>query len=301
MKFDAADHNGRVGKEIDMPEDTKIEEGVNVLEVPAKTGEETPGTPPVEKPPTEEKTVPIAALKDERKKRQALERLAADNAQQAAYYRGLAEGANKGTQKPEVPANQKPVAPKKPDLNDFTDIDQFDRAKDDYETKKDEYIKELAKFEIRQEYQTVEQSRRESQTREETIGKYRERLATASITDEELPGIANIIGGLMPPRMQEVIISSEAAPKILRFFYENKAELERIRRMPEINLIKEMGKIEERLLNPSRTEIKKKSDTPPPAEEHLGKGDAALEPDVDKMSMKEYTAYRRKQKIAGKG
>ena len=243
--------------------------------------------------------MPIAALKDERKKRQALERVAAENAQQAAYYRGLAEG-SKGTIQQEPPANQKPVAPKKPDLNDFTDIDLFDKAKDEYDSKKDDYIKDLAKWEIRQEYQTVEQTRRETQSREETIGKYRERLATASITDAELPTIANVIGGLMPPQMQEVIINSEAAPELLRFFYENKAELERIRKIPGINLIKEMGKIEGKLLNPTQTQTRKVTQAPTPIETVKLNGTGIVSVDEEKISTDEWIKKERERRRAGR-
>lgn len=270
--------------------------GVNNEQVPeVKTGEPSTGTPPElsgepkEAPKEEPKTVPLAALEDERRKRQALEKKNIENEKQAAYYRGLAAGV-RPSEKRDAKQDSPPVRPK---MEDFDDWEKFEEAKD-------QYISDATAYRIRQEYATAMRKQSEDQARQTVEQRFQQRIATASLQEPELPHMIEVVGTSITPTMGEAIRSSEAAPQIVAYLYNNASEMQRLNSLPQVSLLKEMGKLEDRLLNPPKPEVKKISTAPAPAEDLKSSGNVVTEIDLDKADMRTYVAERRKQALGGR-
>ena len=215
----------------------------------------------------------VSELIAQRKKRQAAE-------QEAAYWKGMAEG--RGKQEPPVIAPS-PMAPAAPKLDQFETYEQYEAAKD-------AYLVKLAKHEVLAEYRKDEQ-RKAEQTVEQTFQK----RIDAAVKDD--PSLVDVLRDPTLPistHMIPVLKESENAPKLLRWLDQNREEARRIASLPPMQAAREMGIIEAKIsFAPVAEAPRKVSFAPEPVKTVTPTSSAIV--DEDTLPMEEYHKRRTKQ------
>lgn len=248
---------------------------VNTESAPVELDVETPATELVVEP---EQSKAVKELIAQRKRRQQAE-------QEAAYYKGIAEG--KGYVPPTQTKPEPVVAPQHapesttqpPSSDNFETWEAYERAKD-------EYLITQAQIRMRNEQLLFQQTQRQQAQHsefEQRIEKFAEQDPTIlSIRDDNTMPIS------VP--MAEVIKVSEVAPELLKFLNANRKEALRIYGLPPVMAAREIGKIESSLQNaPKPTPPKRVSQAPEPIPTVTANGTTTV--DEDNLPMDEY--YRR--------
>ena len=164
-------------------------------------------------------------------------------------------------------------------------IDQFEQY--------DDYLVAKAKYEFR-----AEQQQQDSKQRIEVFNEtFQTRINQAAQKDPDILDIVNDRSLPISQPMAVVIKESEQAPDVLRYLSNNRDESRRIAQMNPIAAAREIGKIEYKLSNQPKTEIKKVSQAPEPIKPVESKGAQSVE--LDKLPMDEYVK-RRNQEQYGK-
>ena len=214
----------------------------------------------------------VSELIAQRKKRQAAE-------QEAAYWKGLAEG--RGKQEPPVIAPS-PMAPAAPKLDQFETYEQYEAAKD-------EYLVQLAEKRVAAKFVETQQ-RQQAETVEQTFQK----RIDAAVKDD--PSLVDVLRDPTLPistHMIPVLKESENAPKLLRWLDQNREEARRIASLPPMQAAREMGIIEAKIsFAPVVEPPKKVSAAPEPVKTVTPTSSAIVE--EDKLPMDEYHKRRTK-------
>lgn len=191
------------------------------------------------KAPEPAKTVPLKALEDERRKRQAA-------VEEAAYYRGIADAT-----KPPVAATVTDGPPAEPTL------DQFPDNYEAYEKAKDRHLVDLAKYELRQETKHHEEESKKHQTQSQVEENWNKNLKDAQVKYPDfMDAIAN-------PEFRQsdtvamAIKSSDMGGDLAYFLANNIEETNRLNAMTPMQAAREIGRIEAKILNTPKP-------TPPP-------------------------------------
>jgi hypothetical protein len=275
-------------KENSMSEEPEVIAPVVEPQEPTPAPEPTPIEP--------EPTVPLSAQKAERRKRQEAEK-------EAAYWRGVAEGGGKKVEsKPAVVETGPPAPPPRPARLNSANFDTWDAFEDaqaklneEYQTKREEYVAAKVKYEVAQERKAETHGQTQNQKAEE----YRKRLAKAVESDPEIQDIANnwnVPGQYQLPlnaTMQDAILESDVGPEMLRHLHNNKADAARIARLSPVAAVRELVKIENEILDKSKTQPPKVSNAPPPITPLSTKG--AVNVDDDHRPAKDVIAEYRRQ------
>lgn len=201
---------------------------------------------------------------------------------EAAYWKGVAEGKQPKPSedvKPKVQPSGKPT------------IDQYDNY--------DDYIDALTDWKVDQKLTTT-QAKTEEEKAKATYQEKKQALEDAlTEASEEDPDILEYYHDTtlpLSPVMAEVFLNADPAlqVKYIKWAGENRKEAARISKMSPIAAIKELGKIEDRLLNPTKVEPKKVSQAPEPISTVKPKGAItnALDDDAD---ISEFIKARNKQ------
>lgn len=193
------------------------------------TGEPPEGAPAPQHEP--EKTVPLAALEDERRKRQELK-------EQLAYYRGLAE--RQPQPEPDKPAVA--AAPAEPQLDDFESFEAFQVAER-------QYVIDKAKHDLRQEFTQEMAQSAQRRTAEETNQRFMARIQEAAKTDPDITAILSDPTLPVSEAMSVTLKESDLAPQLLRYLAANREEARRLAQLNPVLAAREMGRIEATLAN----------------------------------------------------
>lgn len=209
------------------------------------------------------------------------ERREAARTEEAAYWRGIAEGRTK----PASPAQPSPVqsppgAPTPPVLADFERSEDFEEART-------RYVVDKAKWDLKQELETF----RARETHAAMNRIYRERMTTAAMTDPELLEIENDATLPVSLPMAIAIKESEGAPSILRYLAAHRDEAARIARLNPIAAAREIGRIEAAATSSPKAQTRTVSQAPAPVHP-VGGTRGSVEADDEKAPIEEFIRKR---------
>jgi len=272
---------------------------------PAPTDPPDPDDPPAPEPDDDDDgkpTVPVAAVKAERVKRQAAEAAASKMREENAYLRGQMEATHRQAPAPAAPAAPAaPQAPVAPDINDFDDLDAFNTADR-------KYLIDQAKYELKQESAQERQQEQRQMTVAQQTKQFQDRLAEEAKLDPDLvtiastfhiPGHPNFIPILATSReVQDAVRESEVGPQLLRYFANNKVQAAKLATMSPMSAVREIGKIEASIINKPAPPARHVSQAPAPVKP-LGQS-GSLETDDDELPMSEYLAREKAKRLSGR-
>ena len=248
------------------------------LAEPAPAATETPSAEkptPISEP---EKTVPLKALEDERRKRQELEK-------QTAYLRGLADAAVKQQEPAQAPPVQE-VPPTEPD------IDQFPEDYDAYERAQRRYLVDLAKYELKQENIRAAEETRRAQTQDQIEATWSKSVRAAQ---DKYPDFMDVISNPEFRQSDGVALAIKASDigGDLAYFLANNIDVANaLNAMHPLQAAKEIGKIEAKILaTPKPAPPQVISLAPEPISTVTGSGSGATT-ELKDLSMEEYFARR---------
>jgi hypothetical protein len=222
--------------------------------------------------PTEEKTFTQAELDAIVQKRLAkesrrMEKIARTEAENA-YLRQQLEA----RQQPQPAENEVPR------LEDYQTAEEYLDALADYKMEQ-----KLAKF------QELTKEQQQEQAEVERIGSVRDKLMAASDKYDDFQDVVDSIpDDYITVPMFEAIGESDLAGEISYYLGNNHAEAAKIAKMTPVQQVKAIDRLETQLKGTPKV-----SKAPEPLST-VGKGRAKTEPDLEKMSVAEYAAYRAK-------
>lgn len=247
---------------------------------PAQTGDS--GTPAAPETPKEQGAGPSGV---ERRIQQLVarqreaERREIARSEEAAYWRGIAEGRIK-------PAA--PVQPQSPaGVPEFPTLADFERS-EDFEEARTRYVVEKAKWDLKQELE----AHRARETQGEIERRYRARMAAAAGSDPELLEIENDTTLPVSLPMALAIKESEAAPSILRYLAAHRDEAARIATMNPIAAAREIGRIEAAAEVSSRPQTRTVVSQAPEPVRPVGGTKGSIDTDDERVPIDEFVRRR---------
>ena len=267
------------------PESSPVVEPAQAVE-----GEEVEGLDTESAEITEQ---PVAGTGAERRIKQlAAQRKAEQEARikaerEAAYYRGLSEARGGETPKPQATQPQE-VQPVAPEFDQFETLEEYDRAKD-------EYLVQLAEYRIAKRYVEHQKQQAEQAIQQQ----FTQRIDEAAAADPSFRDILNDPTLPVSKDMVQVLQHSELSPQILKWIHNNRAEAQKIMRMPLVLAAKELGAIEARIKATPKPEPPKRVSAAPEPIQALTPASPAVVDDED-LPMEEYYRRRTKQ-MYGRG
>jgi hypothetical protein len=204
--------------------------------------------------------------------------------QDAAYWRGVAE-ANKGKQEPAT----------KTETNARPTIEQYDNY--------DEYVEALTDWKVDQALSKSSTKNKEQEavtTRKQKEAALEEKVLEAAEEDPDLLTIYQDTTFPLSPAMAEVVLESEASVELIRYLVGNRKESARIARLSPILAVKELGKIEDKILNPPKVETKKISQAPEPLSTVKTKGKVS-NPTDDEAPLEDFIKSRNRAQYGKRG
>lgn len=241
----------------------------------AAIAEPAPATEPTPEPTVEPGAEPreskvVRELKDQRRKRQDAER-------EAAYWRGQAESR---TAPPPAPAPPATPSGHEPRIEEYEKYDDFLVAKAEW---------------------NVEQKAKANKTKEEedqVQSQFTERIQKASESDPDILDLLNDQTLPISTPMAVVIKRMELGPQVLRFLANDRNESARIAKLSPLVAAAELGKIEMKIKNIPKPEVKTVSQAPTPITtvKPTGKIEQALDeiPIDDFMKRRNEAQYKRR-------
>ncbi len=232
-----------------------------------------------------------------RKAKQEAQRQVEQLQAQVDYYKNQF-----GQQGQSQPVKQQASDDKAPEMVDFDDYLQFEKAEKEYQKKQIRIEAERIVEETFAKKQEEEKQNKETRT-------YQQRMHEATLKNPELKEkLEKARSQWTPDLMQAInkngaayeIMVSEKAPEIEGYFADNPGEAFKLAQMDQRQAIKEIARIEARFDNkPASTrQTQRTSQAPPPIKPGVGGGVST--PDINKMSPKEWSEYRNKQLYGGK-
>jgi hypothetical protein len=238
------------------------------------TGQETQATETTETKGPEPKPLGdkgVDELITQRRKRQDAER-------QAAYWRGIAEGARGQGQQQQT--QQPPASQGPPTIDQFENYDDFVSAKAEYNV-----------------MQKIQQQSRQSiqQNAQATINNgWNERLAKAREKFPDIDDAIERIGYHVSEPMAWIIKASNKGPELTRYLDLNPGEVTRIAQLNPILAAQEIGRLEAQITANPAIKPNKISQAPEPIKNLSATGSVA-NVDFEKMSMDDYMKRRNEE------
>jgi hypothetical protein len=162
---------------------------------------------------------------------------------------------------------------------------------EDYQTA-EEYLDALADYKMEQKlakFQEMSQEQQQEQAEAARIGSVRDKLLEASEKYDDFQDVVDSIpDNYITVPMFEAIGESDLAGEISYYLGNNHTEAAKIAKMSPVQQVKAIDRLETKLKGPPKV-----SKAPEPLST-VGKGRAKTEPDLEKMSVAEYAAYRAK-------
>ena len=174
----------------------------------------------------------------------------------------------------------------------------------------EEYLEAKFEWKLEQREKAKEAKERESKIKEgfeSRVKSFQSKIQEYGKTTDGFLDKLNEADFNLSVGVQEALLDSEIAPKIVHEFLEKPEEFERINKLSVIAAAKEIGKIEARLNSESQqekqTEAKKQTKAPAPLKPVGSKGTAVIKKSLDdpSLSQAEYEALRRAEQKAKYG
>lgn len=249
---------------------------------PSETTDQETGAEPAEEETTGDTP---AAPKKENKVQKRIDELTREKYEaqrERDYYKGLAEG-RQPQEEPKPAPVIIPGLPPKPTVDQFEDYEQFIEAVADWTADK----KLLEREHKQQQAQAAE-------SHKTAYDKHQERVnAVATVHpdyDDALESVADVI---FPVTTIESIIESEHSAEVSYFLGKNRAEAERIAKLPPVKQLIEIGKIEAKFEKKEEPPPKRITQAPAPITPVNAK--QSLAPDPANMSDDEWLAHERER------
>ena len=211
-------------------------------------------------------------------------RLAEERA--SALERELSEAKKATPKEPEL---------KKPDIKDFTDNAGQIRWTD-YTDKAAEYAAAKAVEGERARFAQEQEARTKAQIETQ----FKERLEKANVKYPDFLDVLGATDAQVPNAVLQYITESEYGPDISYFLAKNKAEVDRISKLPPIRAIAEIGKLETTFEKPAKPAeaaaappVAERGGAPPPITPVSGTGSGTVNLDPAKMSFRELREYEK--------
>jgi len=249
---------------------------------PVNAGE--PGAPDPEPKPTDDKGAEPSGAEKRIKDLVAKQRKAERDAD---YWRGVAEG-----KEPKAKPNNTPAPAQ---TTGRPTIDQFETY--------DDYIDALTDWKVDQKVKSTreEATRTNAQKkRDARISKFNDRVTEAA---EEDPDILEYFQDDTLPvtdAMGEIVLESEVGPQLLKYLGENRKEATRISKLSPLAAAKELGKIEDKILNRTTVEAKKISQAPAPISKVNPRG-KVTDPTDDNSGISDFMRARNQAEFGKRG
>jgi len=252
---------------------------------PAEGGEPgAPDTDPEPKPTDKQGAEPSGAekrIKELVAKQRQAER-------EAAYWKGVAEGKAKTSGDEQEPADPKPAG--KPTIEQYNTYD--------------EYMEALADWKVEQKLIARQQENFKNEKQEhykKRIATFQEKLVEAADEDPEILDYYQDQTLPISTTMGDVLLESEVGPQLLKYLGENRKEAARIARLSPYAAAKELGKIEDRILNPKTADPPKKiSQAPDPISTVKPKG-KITNPTDDEADIHDFIRSRNQAQFGKRG
>lgn len=254
------------------------------------TEENTTGAEPAEvvETPEEHADESPAAKKENRvqKRIDEITREKYEAKQEAEYWRKVATGEIRPQETLQQPAPAKPAVelpglPPRPKSEDFEDYEDFVEALGEWSAEKVNVKKEIAAA------QKQEQERRQT-----TFNTYQEKINAAKTKYTDWDDVIAIAPNLVYPQTTvDAIVESDQGADIQYYLCANEAEAARIHKLSPIQQIKEIAKLEVKLLKPSEPPAKRVTQAPQPINA-IGGNDAGIL-DIDKLEGEAWIAAER--------
>lgn len=265
-------------REVATPENPAVETPPEVREAPVA---ETPVVTPPEK--TEDVKPAVGSGAEKRIKQLVAEKHARDR--EIEQLRSQLAG------------REDPNVPKTPTTVDGMPIKPMPDKYTDY----DEYLSDLGawKVEVRRiqkEQDDVKRSHAESMKR--TEDDFQRRLAEDSVDNPDIMAMRDRVGRKVTPAVAISVKQSDIPADLIRYLDQNPTELDRLRALDLVSAAREIGKIEVKLLAPSKTKIVSGAPPPAPIEKKGGSGaSVTTQKSEDEMTTDEYMkAFRSRGK-----
>jgi hypothetical protein len=188
------------------------------------------------------------------------------------FYREQALRNGNGQQPAQEAQQQQPQ-----DGNDEPDPAEYDHGENDLR-----YVRDLARWEARQEFRALAESERQ-QERARTARQTFETRKAALFPQGEPEGLQQFLRiPTLPTAVIEIVGESDIGPKIADHLGANPAELRRLEGMNPIQQARELTRLEMRLAEPAKPTPKTATDAPEPPPQARGAGGRfQVAPDTD--------------------
>lgn len=151
----------------------------------------------------------------------------------------------------------------------------------------DQYVEALTDWKVREKMSLEAEARR----RDEAGRRLAERITAAEKKYPDFRNVALNPDVSITPLMFEAIVESEAGAEVAYFLGKHPDEAERLSRLSPLSAVKEIGRIEAKLIGAERIEPRRVTQAPSPVRTLEGSGEAADRSPAE-MSMDEYRAWR---------
>jgi len=263
--------------------------------------EEDSGTsPPAETPPDQGSEPTPEQKRDAEKRIAQLTAKRKDAEREAAYWKGVAEGRGGGGQPPQSqPQAPRAVAPPDPRTFEGGIYDPL------YIEAHDLYLIERGKREFQQEQERMGVVTKAREVHESFIAK----MAKESESDPTLQDAMEdptFFPHTLPPQAGRIVAAikeSDVAPDIIRHYYNNREELDKLLRKDPFSAIRDIGRLESELARGKpTTPTRKVSQAPEPVVPVAGNTPATSIPDDDdNLSTEEFIKRRNQKQYVARG
>lgn len=243
------------------------------------TEEQAPSTEPEAKP--EDVTPEQAAKREGRRFERKLDKAFKARAEAEAKAEAAAKRAAELEQKL-AEASQPKIPEGKPRLEDF-----------DYDPNKHaEAVEQWAKKEATKEFEAKQRSEAQTQLNQRLMSSWQEKLAAA---EDKIEDLDERVSNIRPNSAVEVaIMDAENGPEIANYLLKHPAEDKRLSALPPWSQVREIGKLEAKLLSET-PKPKAPSKAPAPITPLTGAATQATEVPSEKDDYKTWLAKRNKQ------
>lgn len=193
------------------------------------------------------------------------------------------------TQQPKEP---EPETPKEPQLEDFSDTEDYLKAHSKWTKDYIAYERRQMSKEIQEQARRELEARRRQESQQQAQGQWTERMNEARTRLEGFDAIALNPNITVNETMADVIMDSEKGPDLLYHLGKFPEKAARIAAMPPARAAAALGKLEAELMSQKPP---KSSNAPPPPKPERGSGEAPTK-DPSKMSMQEFVKWRQSQR-----
>lgn len=192
----------------------------------------------------------------------------------------------------EKPKEPEPESPKEPQLEDFSDTEDYLKAHASWTRSYIGYERQRTIQEAREQAQREAENQRKQASQQQVQGQWAERMNEARTRLDGFDAIALNPNITVNETMADVIMDSDKGPDLLYHLGKYPEKAARIAAMPPSRAAAALGKLEAEVMS---QKTPKSSNAPPPPKPERGSGEAPTK-DPSKMSMTEFVKWRQSRK-----